>query len=124
MEMRFFSLDNAPRTLPIWQLILDDLGCPPAYRIARTLGVSERTVYRWNHGGYPPRMALLALFWLTRWGHSEVHTRATNDAILAASYVRSLTDRVRELEAELQHVLTLGDTGAANGPLLRAPGHG
>jgi len=124
MELRLFSLDNAPLRLPIWQTILDDLGCPPAYRVARTLGVSERTVYRWNHGGHPPRMALLALYWLTRWGRSEVDTRATNDAILAVSYLRSLTDRVRQLELELQHVLALSDTGAANGPLLRAPGHG
>jgi hypothetical protein len=123
MELRLFSLDNAPAALPIWQTILDDLGCPPAHRIARTLGVSERTVYRWHHGGHPPRMALLALYWLTRWGRSEVDTRATNDAILAVSYVRSLTDRVRELEVELRHVLALSDTGAANGPLLRGPGH-
>ena len=124
MELRLFSLDSAPRTLPIWQTILDDLGCPPAHRIARTLGVSERTVYRWHHGGQPPRMALLALYWLTRWGRSEVHTRATNDAILAVSYLRSLSDRVRELEVELAYVLSISASGAANGPLLRPPGHG
>ena len=124
MEMQLFRLDNAPRSLPIWQLVLEDLGCPPAHRVARTLGVSERTVYRWNQAGCAPRMALLALFWLTRWGRSEVDTRATNDAILAVSYVRSLTDRVRQLEVELQHVLAISDTGAANGPLLGAPGHG
>ena len=124
MEMQLFSLDNAPKALPLWQLVLDDLGRPPAHRIARTLGVSERTVYRWNHGGRPPRMALLALFWLTRWGRSEVDTRATNDAILAVSYLRSLKDRVRELEVDLAHVLALSDTGAANGPLLNGPGHG
>lgn len=124
MELRLFSLDNAPKTLPIWQTILDDLGCPPPHRVARTLGISERTVYRWNQGGCPPRMALLALYWLTRWGRSEVDTRATNDAILAVSYLRSLKDRVRELEVDLQHVLAISDTGCANGPLLRAPGHG
>ena len=121
MELKLFRLDNAPRGLPIWQTILDDLGCPPAHRIARTLGVSERTVYRWAHGGRPPRMALLALYWLTRWGQAEVNTRATNDAILAVSYLRSLNDRVRELEVELNHVLLISDTGAANGPLLRVP---
>ena len=123
MELRLFSPENAPRILPIWQAILDDLGCPPVHRVARTLGVSERTVYRWNHGGRPPRMALLALYWLTRWGQSEVDTRATNDAILAVSCLRSLTDRVRELEVDLGHVLALGATGAANGPLLRVSGH-
>jgi predicted DNA-binding transcriptional regulator AlpA len=124
MELRLFSLDNLPPSLPIWQAILDDLGCPPVHRIARTLGVSERTVYRWNRAGQAPRMALLALFWLTRWGRSEVDTRATNDAILAVSYLRSLSDRVRQLEGELQRVLALSATGAANSPILRAPGHG
>lgn len=90
MEFQLFSIGRVSQKLPIWQVILDDLGRPPAHRVARTLGVSERTVYRWNYGARPPRMALLALYWLTRWGRSEVDTRATNDAILAVSYVRPL----------------------------------
>jgi hypothetical protein len=56
MKLRLHSIEQAPASLPIWQLILDDLGNPPAYRIARTLGVSLRTAYHWkatDRGGTP-----------------------------------------------------------------------
>ena len=61
MTIRFYSIDAAPRTLPICELILDDLGRPPAPRFARTLGVGASTVYRWNQAGSARRMACLAL---------------------------------------------------------------
>lgn len=79
-----------PRDLPPWELLITDLGRPPAERIARALGVGVSSVYRWNRTGKAPRMARMALFWLTRWGHSAVHTQATNDAITACGLVAGL----------------------------------
>lgn len=104
MDLRLFSIENAPRTLPIWDLILDDLGRPPPERVAKVLGVGRSTVFRWTAEGRAPRMACLALFWLTRWGHSEVDCRATNDAMLAVSLARSLHEERTKLRAELEEV--------------------
>lgn len=39
MDLQIFSLARAPSALPIWPLIYDDLGCPTAKRVARTLGM-------------------------------------------------------------------------------------
>ena len=118
MKLPLFSLQQAPRTLPIWQSILEDLGHPGAPDLARVLGVGVRTVHRWNRLGNAPRAACLALFWLTRWGRSEIHCQAVNDAILAAQIARNLTDRCTRLETQLAHVLALNEHGAANAPVL------
>jgi hypothetical protein len=101
MDLDLYSIDQAPRTLPLWESILDDLGRPSAARIGRTLDVGASTVYRWNQTGQAPRMACLALFWLTRWGRSEVDCRATNDATMAVALARSLSDERRQLHADL-----------------------
>lgn len=71
MNLRLRSIEHAPASLPIWQTLLDDLGNPPPQRVARMLGVSVRTVYRWNAA----KAAMLALFWLTRWGHTVPRQR-------------------------------------------------
>ena len=118
MEVRLFSIEQAPSTLPIWHLILGDLGDPPAHRVARVLGVGQRTVYRWNQRGHAPRSATLALYWLTRWGRSAVHTQAVNDALMAVQLAASLERERDQLQAQLARVLALADTGAANRPLL------
>ncbi len=101
MDIRLFSIESAPKTLPVWELILDDLGRPPAHRIAKTLGIGLSTVYRWNKEGHAPKMACLALFWLTRWGRSEVDCRATNDAMTAVSLARSLGEERAALRGQL-----------------------
>ena len=81
--MQLFSIEQMPRTVPVWDAILEDLGRPPPARLARVLGVGRTTVYRWNAAGHAPRPVLLALFWLTRWGRSAVNTQAVNDAVMA-----------------------------------------
>jgi len=123
MSIQLFSVEHAPLHLPYWPLILDDLGRPPARRIARVLGVGVRTVYRWNHRGAAPRSAQLALYWLTSWGRMSVHAQATNDAMVACGYVDSLRRDVARLEANVRYLSSLAN-GAANDPvqLPRSPG--
>lgn len=125
MTFRLFSIEHMPRDLPIWDAILDDLGRPPPERIAKALGVGRSTAYRWQNAHSAPRAAALALFWLTRWGRSQIDAQATNDAVLAVSYARALAeerlqllDRVRQLE-ELASRLAI----AAAQPQA-APAHG
>lgn len=119
MKFSPYTITAAPRTLPIWQSILDDLSNPPAARVARVLGVGTRTVYRWNRTGKAPRSACLALFWLTRWGRSEVHCAAVNDCAAAVGLARALDLEVRQLRTQLAHVLALSDSGAANDPVAQ-----
>ena len=101
MEPNLFSIDKAPRALPVWESILEDLGHPPAHRVARVLGVGRSTVYHWNAQGHGPRIACLALFWLTRWGRSLVDTQATNDAVLHVQLARSLGEERDRLAREV-----------------------
>ena len=118
MKARLYALERAPKSLPIWETILDDLGNPHPARVARVLGVGASTVYRWNKAGCAPRAACLALFWLTRWGRSEVDCAAVNDASMAIGYARALESELRQVKTQLAHVLALsGSTGAANDPI-------
>jgi predicted DNA-binding transcriptional regulator AlpA len=107
MELDFYRITRAPQRLPIWQLILADLGNPHPKEIAKVLGVGVRTVYRWNRTGSAPRAAALALYWLTRWGHSEIHTQATNDAALLGQLAASLQRELVSLRVELAEVLAM-----------------
>ena len=90
-----------PRDLPLWELLITDLGRPPAARLARALGVGVSSVYRWNAAGKAPRAACLALFWLTRWGRSQVNADAVNDALMAAQLARAWREECNRLAAKL-----------------------
>jgi hypothetical protein len=121
MELQLYSLGNAPLTLPIWQLILEDIGSPSADGIARVLGVSPRTVYRWNRDDSAPRMAQLALFWLTRWGVSRIDAQAVNDARMALGMLRCLESERDRLTAQVTYLESLNLHGSANSPLIGRP---
>lgn len=105
-----------PKDVPAFELMLADIGRPDAHALARALGVTERTVKRWLARGQAPRAAMLAIYWITQWGQNQVHTKAHNDAVLFASYVRALKDRVDQLEAQVTQLGRIGDFGTANDP--------
>ena len=117
MKFNPYSIDHAPASLPVWQTILEDLGRPHPARIAKVLGVGTRTVYRWNREQQAPKVTCLALFWLTRWGRSQVDCAAVNDCQAAVGYANALESELRQARAQLAHVLALSDTGAANEPI-------
>ena len=121
MSVALFSIDHAPRLVPIWPQLMEDLCQPRPTRVARVLGISERTVRRYNSTGHAPRNVCLAVFWLTSWGRSAVNAQAINDAQLAVSYVRALNDRILELEQLVNHLRSIGHFGAANEPGLHPP---
>ncbi|MDE2081522.1 MAG: hypothetical protein KGI90_09215 [Burkholderiales bacterium] len=101
MHGSLFSIDKAPAALPIWDAIHNDLGRPPAARVAAVLGVGRSTVYRWHVTGTAPRAACLALFWLTRWGRSHLDAQATNDATLYFQLARALGEERDALRRQL-----------------------
>lgn len=113
-------LNRLPAQLPTLAAILDDLGNPRPEAIGRALGVTPRTVRRWIADDQAPRPAVLALFWVTRWGLGTVDAEATNAARLYAAQAGALQRQADGLRAELARVLALADTGAANVASLEA----
>lgn len=104
-----------PQHVPPLALILEDIGNPSARELARSLGVTERTAYRWKADpDHVPRLVVLALFWLTRWGQSAVDCQARNTATLYAEQARATQRELELTRADLARVMALGQTGAAN----------
>lgn len=122
MKVQLHSIEQAPRHVPDWHLLMDDLCQPPPARVARVLGLSLRTVQRYNQTGNAPRVACLAVFWLTRWGRNAVHTQAHNDAVLMAGYVASLRREIEHLASQVEHLRRIGHFGSANEPVQAQPG--
>jgi hypothetical protein len=107
-------LSHLPRAVPALSTLLDDLGNPSPVAIGRALDVSARTVQRWQALDEAPRAAALALFYVTRWGHSAVHCQAHNDAVMAQQ-LAALSERQNvALRVELARVLRLAQFDCAN----------
>jgi len=100
-RLQLSSIDRLPRAIPVWDAIISDLGNPPPERIAKALHVGRSTAYRWQAAGGGPRIACLALFWLTRWGRSEVDSQAVNDATMAVQLAGALKAERDELRMAL-----------------------
>lgn len=105
--------------LPTFQQMVEDLGSPSASVVARALGVHKRTVERWSRRGYAPRHVMLGLFWLTRWGRSELNCKLERDAATWAGYSSALKTENEALRRELARLLSAGDFGCANAPSWR-----
>lgn len=110
-----------PRSTPPLDVMLADLGSPNAVEIAKTLDVTGSTVYRWRKQGEAPRAAMLALFYATKWGRSQVHAQAHNDAVLQAHIARNLLERLDAAERKLAKLGQIGEFGSANDPAEGAP---
>lgn len=73
----FFS---APKNISggnLFALFMDE--CGGMAKVAAFLHVSERTVKRWVEKGNAPRAAVLALFWETNYGRSQLFTSQVNE---------------------------------------------
>lgn len=104
------------RNCPQIRVLLENIGNPSPKRVAKALGVNERTVYRWIAADAAPKPALYALFWLTHWGRNWIHTEAHNDAIMQAGIARCLREEVAKLTERLRVLGQTGDFGSANDP--------
>jgi hypothetical protein len=109
-------LNRLPRQMPPMSWMLDDIGNPKPRDLARALGVSERTVKGWIARDEAPTPALLALFWLTRWGQQAVDAEAHNAACMHATMVALLRGELAELNVRLQRLGRIADFGSANDP--------
>ena len=112
-------LNRLPRHMPSLRTMLEDIGSPTTKELARALRVSETTARRWKREGKAPQVAMLAIFWVTRWGMSAADTEAHNAACMSASLARARLDKIGELEGRLQRLSRIAEFGSANDP---APG--
>lgn len=109
-------LTQLPKTLPPLSILIADLGHPRPAAIAKALDVSEPTVRRWLRCDSAPRSVLLSLFWLTRWGRSQVDCQAVNDARVHVGLSRALAAENSNLRRRMAKVARLADFGSANDP--------
>ena len=110
----------APRQLPDLGLILDDLRRPGAAAIARHLGITENTFYRWQRGEPMPRPAHLALFWETSYGQSVQHCQAVNTAAVYKGLADSLQRENAGLRTRIAYLERVGRFDTANAPIFSA----
>ena len=106
------SILRMPRNLLPLKEMLADIGRPTPKELAKALGVTERTVWRWLSEDSAPRPVLLAIFWLTRWGVSEIDCEAHN----VATRARGLQDELDSIRERLARVAKIGDFGSSNDP--------
>jgi hypothetical protein len=108
-----------PRSLPPFAALADDVPCSRS-ALSKALDVHPRTLARWIDDDAAPRVARLAVFWLTRWGMSQLDADAYNSATLHAGMAGAL--RVELIAAQtqiarLRRALDAAPTGSANSPI-------
>ena len=107
-----------PQRVPTFAAMWEDIGRPHYLDLAHRLGVNPSTVRRWIKAGDAPRPVLLALYWLTRWGATDLDAELFNRAQvlqgLADSQARELM-RARASLLALESALAVPSRGAALG---------
>lgn len=97
-------LHRLPAHMPPLSAMLADLAHPSAHDVARALGVTERTVYRWIASDDAPRPVLLSLFWVTQWGSQWLDADLYNRATLYQSLAESLQREKLAQEEQSAHM--------------------
>lgn len=109
---------HAPTTIygpELLRMLIDELG--GVKRVHKYLGVSERTVWHWLSVGRPPRAAVLALYWESKWGRSQIFTEQVNEIRLLYRQVCILQDQYQKAK-DIVTGLRAMHAGSANEPLF------
>lgn len=114
-------LRRFPKTTPALSVMLADIGSPSPEALASAFGVTTPTARRWLQEDEAPLPVQLALYWLTRWGTSEIDAKAHNDAVAAGREMIRLRSEVEALRAQLESVGRIADFGSANDPVPESP---
>lgn len=109
---------SAPKSiagLEVFSMFVDELGQETACKM---LEVHRTTMRRWLRGAVPvPRMAVLALYWETKYGRSLIETDQVNEIRILYRQVKILEEqylRAKEIVTGLRRL----HTGTANEPLF------
>ena len=106
--------------LPPLAYLLDDQ-VESRRKIARHLGVSFRTLQRYQASGNAPRAVYLTLWFESRWGMAALHTQACNEAQHARAWVASLERECERLRGVIRvYERAQGQPAAANGGVFHS----
>lgn len=109
---------RATRVPPL-SVLLDDLTTQDRAKVAKHLGISTRTLKRWQATDDAPRAALLALFYETRWGYSAMYTAMFNECRDMAGLVDCHRRENAALRLRIERLEALGNFGSANDPVAK-----
>jgi hypothetical protein len=109
---------RAPKSLPTWAQLMEDLGRPTPAELSKHLGLSIRSIYGYNRSGEAPRSVLLALFWESSWGRSTAECDLFNEVRTLKSLSDSLGRENNNLRARVARLEEIGGYGSANAPTL------
>lgn len=115
----------SPERFPPLAVLLDAIPCSRA-ALAAHLGITRRTLSRYEASGTAPRAVLVACFGESAYGRSAIACDVARDADTQRGFARSLRDReahyrrvIAALETEIATAARSGAT-AANGPIWNA----
>lgn len=108
-----------PKRLPSIEEMLLQLGRPSPEIVAKALHVSPTTVRRWIKSGRTPRAAELAIYWLTHAGRADIEMDLHNEMLVQYGLARALGSEVERLNSLVEHLMDIGQFGAANEPSVR-----
>ncbi len=98
------------------RIFMDDLLSDPK-TVSEYLRVSERTVYSWLSTGQAPRAAVLALFWESQYGRSQIFTDQVNEIRLLYRQVCLLREQFQRAKDIITGLRAM-HAGSANEPLF------
>lgn len=104
--------------LPSLSQLLSGLPSQEPADLCRHLDITPQTVRRWKQSGTAPRMAMLAMYYETPWGHSLINSTAQNGEMYARLEVQGLTKENAMLRARIDRLEKTGFFGAANAPVM------
>jgi predicted DNA-binding transcriptional regulator AlpA len=116
-------IKKMPRRLPTLADMLRDLSATPE-DIATALHVNASTVYRWINQDRAPRPAMLALYWMTRWGQSEINAELWNRANVYEGLAKAMERELYNMQSSILRLGQIGEFGSANDPLQTHRAHG
>lgn len=109
-------IKKLPRRTPALADMIRDISATPA-QLADALHLDKSTIYRWISVGQAPRTAELAIYWLTRWGQSDIDAELWNAANVYRGFAYALEREVTQLRDDIARLGQLGDYGSANDPV-------
>ncbi|CDN87480.1 hypothetical protein [Hydrogenophaga intermedia] len=116
-----FRAPSAAGLPPFAWLLHDQQAARP--HVARHLGLSTRTLARYEATQQAPRAVMLALYWESRWGRSAADAEAATAADVHRGHAQALANEnaaLRRRIAVLERELTQAQPEAANLPFWRA----
>lgn len=113
-------LFHAPRNIygiDCFRMFMDEVG-GGVEGVSKYLGVHENTVRSWLREATPvPRAAVLALFWESKWGRSQIFTDQVNEIRLLYRQVCILQDQYQKAKDIITGLRAM-HAGSANEPLF------